>query len=135
MINSTVAVNSFLLAIIKHLYVVLLAFFLPIIPALIALFILTLIDTAIAIYVAYKLDEEITSGKLSRIFPKLIINNLVVCSMKLLSDYFIIPHGEVLVEVVLLLIAMIEIKSISESYFKLFGVNIWTKIRTIINRK
>ena len=117
------------------------SFFLPISGILGLLFTLILADTATGIWKAKHLKQEITSRKLSAIISKLLLYELCVI-LFFLIDYFILNDiiltvfsvPLMLTKVLALVLASIEIMSISENWRIVKGVNLWQSAKLLFTR-
>ena len=117
------------------------SFFLPISGILGLLFALILADTATGIWKAKHLKQDITSRKLSSIISKLLLYELTVILFYLI-DYFILNDiiltvfsvPLMLTKVSALVLASIEIMSISENWRIVKGVNLWQSAKLLFTR-
>jgi hypothetical protein len=117
------------------------SFFLPISGILGLLFALILSDTATGIWKAKHLKQEITSRKLSAIISKILLYELCVI-LFFLIDYFILNDivltvfsvPLILTKVLALILASIEIQSISENWRIVKGVNLWQSAKLLFTR-
>jgi hypothetical protein len=117
------------------------SFFLPISGILGLLFALILADTATGIWKAKHQKQEITSRKLSTIISKLLLYELCVILFYLI-DYFILNDiiltvfsvPLMLTKVLALVLASIEIMSISENWRIVKGVNLWQSAKLLFTR-
>jgi hypothetical protein len=117
------------------------SFFLPISGILGLLFALILSDTATGIWKAKHLKEKITSRKLSTIISKVLLYELCVILFYLI-DYFILNDivltvfsvPLMLTKILALVLASIEIMSISENWRIVKGVNLWQSAKLLFTR-
>ena len=117
------------------------SFFLPISGILGLLFALILSDTATGIWKAKHLKQEITSRKLSAKISKILLYELCVI-LFFLIDYFILNDivltvfsvPLMLTKVLALILASIEIQSISENWRIVKGVNLWQSAKLLFTR-
>ena len=117
------------------------SFFLPISGILGLLFALILADTATGIWKANHLKQEITSRKLSAIISKLLLYELCVI-LFFLIDYFILNDiilvffsvPLMLTKVLALVLASIEIMSISENWRIVRGINLFQSAKLLFTR-
>jgi len=117
------------------------SFFLPISGILGLLFALILSDTATGIWKAKHQKHEITSRKLSAIISKILLYELCVI-LFFLIDYFILNDiiltvfsvPLMLTKVLALVLASIEIMSISENWRIVKGVNLWQSAKLLFTR-
>ena len=105
------------------------------------MFTLILADTATGIWKAKHLKQEITSRKLSAIISKILLYELCVI-LFFLIDYFILNDivltvfsvPLMLTKVLALILASIEIQSISENWRIVKGVNLWQSAKLLFTR-
>ena len=117
------------------------SFFLPISGILGLLFALILSDTATGIWKAKHQKQEITSRKLSAIISKLLLYELCVI-LFFLIDYFILNDiilvffsvPLMLTKVLALVLASIEIMSVSENWRIVKGVNLFQSAKLLFTR-
>jgi hypothetical protein len=117
------------------------SFFLPISGILGLLFALIISDTATGIWKANHLKQEITSRKLSAIISKLLLYELCVI-LFFLIDYFILNDiilvffsvPLMLTKVLALVLASIEIMSVSENWRVVKGVNLFQSAKLLLTR-
>ena len=117
------------------------SFFLPISGILGLLFALILADTATGIWKAKHLKEKITSRKLSTVISKLVLYELAVVLFYLI-DYYILNDiiltffsvPLMLTKILALVLASIEIMSISENWRIVKGVNLWQSAKLLFAR-
>ena len=117
------------------------SFFIPISGILGLLFALILSDTATGIWKAKHLKQEITSRKLSAIISKILLYELCVILFYLI-DYFILNDivltvfsvPLMLTKVLALILASIEVQSISENWRVVKGVNLWQSAKLLFTR-
>ena len=123
------------------LITIIFSFFLPIAGILGLLFTLILADTATGIWKAKHLKQEITSRKLSTIISKILLYELCVILFYLI-DYFILNDiiltffsvPLMLTKVLALVLASIEIMSISENWRVVKGVNLYQSAKLLFSR-
>jgi hypothetical protein len=116
-----------------NLLVSLLAILSPVKPLLLTVGFLIIVDFIFGIWRAKKLGETITSRKMSNTLSKMVLYNLAILSVYLLGKY-VIDTGLPLEKIAAGLISIIEIKSLDESFQKIFGFSLWQKIAKAINR-
>jgi hypothetical protein len=117
------------------------SFFLPVSGILGLLFALILSDTATGIWKAKHLKQEITSRKFSQIVSKLLLYELCVILFYLI-DFFILNDivltvfsvPLMLTKVLALILASIEIMSISENWKAVKGVDLWQSAKLLFTR-
>ena len=123
------------------LITIIFSFFLPISGILGLLFALILSDTATGIWKAKHLKQEITSRKLSAIISKILLYELCVI-LFFLIDYFILNDivltvfsvPLMLTKVLALILASIEVQSISENWRVVKGINLWQSAKLLFTR-
>jgi len=117
------------------------AFFLPISGILIMIGVLISIDTFTGIWKANKLNEKITSRKLSSIISKLALYEITVIMFFLIDafilndiilTFFSVPF--MLTKVVALVLASIEVMSINENYKIVKGIDLWQSMKLLFAR-
>ena len=117
------------------------AFFLPISGILIMIGVLICIDTFTGIWKAKKIEEKITSRKLSSIISKLALYEVTVIMFFLIDKFilndiiltfFSVPF--MLTKVVALVLASIEVMSINESIKQVKGVDLWQSGKALFAR-
>ena len=109
-----------------------LAFFIPISGILIMIGVLIIIDTFTGIWKANKLEDKITSRKLSAIISKLALYEVTVIMFFLIDrfilndiilTFFSVPF--MLTKIVALLLSSIEVMSINENYKVVKCIDLW----------
>ena len=117
------------------------AFFLPISGILLMIGVLIVIDTITGIWKAKKLNEKITSRKLSSIISKLALYEVTVIMFFLIDRFilndiilifFSIPF--MLTKIVALVLASIEVMSINESYKQVYHLDLWSSMKVLFAR-
>ena len=117
------------------------AFFLPISGILIMIGVLISIDTFTGIWKANKLNEKITSRKLSAIISKLALYEITVIMFFLIDKFilneiiltfFSVPF--MLTKVTALVLASIEVMSINENYKIVKGIDLWQSMKLLFAR-
>jgi hypothetical protein len=118
-----------------------LAFFIPISGILIMIGVLICIDTFTGIWKANKLEEKITSRKLSSIISKLALYEITVIMFFLIDQFilndiiltfFSVPF--MLTKVVALVLSSIEVMSINENYKVVKGIDLWQSMKLLFAR-
>ena len=118
-----------------------LAFFIPISGILIMIGVLIAIDTFTGIWKANKLNEKITSRKLSSIISKLALYEITVIMFFLIDafilndiilTFFSVPF--MLTKVTALVLASIEVMSINENYKVVKGIDLWQSMKLLFAR-
>jgi hypothetical protein len=118
-----------------------LAFFIPISGILIMIGVLIVIDTITGIWKANKLEEKITSRKLSSIISKLALYEITVIMFFLIDQFilndiiltfFSVPF--MLTKVVALVLSSIEVMSINENYKVVKGIDLWQSMKLLFAR-
>ena len=117
------------------------AFFIPISGILIMIGVLICIDTFTGIWKANKLEDKITSRKLSAIISKLALYEVTVIMFFLIDQFilndiiltfFSVPF--MLTKVVALVLASIEVMSINENYKVVKGIDLWQSMKLLFAR-
>ena len=117
------------------------AFFLPISGILLMIGLLIIIDTITGIWKAKKLNDKITSRKLSSIISKLALYEVTVIMFFLIDRFilndiilifFSIPF--MLTKIVALVLASIEVMSINESYKQVYHLDLWSSMKVLFAR-
>jgi hypothetical protein len=118
-----------------------LAFFIPISGILIMIGVLIAIDTFTGIWKANKLEDKITSRKLSAIISKLALYEVTVIMFFLIDQFilndiiltfFSVPF--MLTKVVALVLSSIEVMSINENYKVVKGIDLWQSMKLLFAR-
>jgi hypothetical protein len=118
-----------------------LAFFIPISGILIMIGVLIIIDTFTGIWKANKLEDKITSRKLSAIISKLALYEVTVIMFFLIDQFilndiiltfFSVPF--MLTKIVALVLASIEVMSINENYKVVKGIDLWQSMKLLFAR-
>ena len=118
-----------------------LAFFLPISGILIMIGVLIIIDTFTGIWKANKLEDKITSRKLSAIISKLALYEVTVIMFFLIDrfilndiilTFFSVPF--MLTKIVALVLSSIEVMSINENYKVVKGIDLWQSMKLLFAR-
>ena len=118
-----------------------LAFFMPISGILIMIGVLISIDTFTGIWKANKLEEKITSRKLSSIISKLALYEITVIMFFLIDrfilndiilTFFSVPF--MLTKIVALVLSSIEVMSINENYKVVKGIDLWQSMKLLFAR-
>jgi hypothetical protein len=103
--------------------------------------VLICIDTITGIWKANKLEEKITSRKLSAIISKLGLYEMTVIMFFLIDQFilndiiltfFSVPF--MLTKVVALVLASIEVMSINENYKVVKGIDLWQSMKLLFAR-
>jgi Bacteriophage holin family len=116
-----------------HLWIGLVAFVSPLFP--LAILVSTLIGTdfVFGIYRAYKTRQEINSRKMGHTISKLFLYNLAVLSVFMLEK-LVFGTDTQFTKVVVGVVAMVELKSIDESFRILYGFSIYESLIDKIKR-
>ena len=118
-----------------------LAFFIPISGILIMIGVLIAIDTFTGIWKANKLEDKITSRKLSSIISKLALYEVTVIMFFLIDrfilndiilTFFSVPF--MLTKIVALVLSSIEVMSINENYKVVKGIDLWQSMKLLFAR-
>lgn len=94
---------------------------------------LIVVDMIFGLYRAKKTGEKITSRKLGNTISKVLLYNIMILSVFLLNKY-VINTGLPLEKFAAGILGIVELKSIDESWVKIYGWSLWDKIKKIISR-
>lgn len=121
------------LSIIQQFVLILVAFFAPIISAMIAVGILIVIDTIMGVIGAKKTGDPVTSKKLGRVLTKTLVYQLLIISSHIVQTYLfpILP----LVSITLGFLAITEFLSVSENFQKITGKQFIKYIKEYLDTK
>jgi hypothetical protein len=120
---------------------VIIAFLSPIIPLLLLVGGAIALDTITGVWKAKRLNEKITSKKLSRIISKMLLYQLAIILFFVMDKYIIgdfvgmfthIPL--VLTKLMSLTFSYIELKSIDENYEAMTGKSFWKSLKEMLHR-
>lgn len=90
------------------------------------------IDFITGVYAAYRNREKISSRKLANTLSKFFIYNLYVLAAWLVSLIVdVIPW----LQIVGGYVAVVELKSINENFFKIYGLNFWNVFKRFLQRR
>lgn len=106
----------------------------PVLPILLTVGFLIFTDTVFGLAKAKATGEPITSRKLGNIISKMLLYNLAIMSLFLLETYVFGWTGMQLTKAGAVAIAITEVLSIDESFKKIFGYSIWSKVKSHIKR-
>ena len=118
-------------SLIKKLIILLIAFFTPIVTAMIACGLLITIDTIFGVINAKKNNISITSRKFSMILTKLLVYNLLIISAHLVELYLFasIP----MVKITIAFLGITEFYSIGEKFNLITGKNFIKYLKDTLN--
>jgi len=116
-----------------YLLISLTAVFTPVLPLLLTVGFLIAADFFVGLYKAYKLKQEITSRKLGHTVSKMLLYQVTILSL-FLFETFILDSVLPITKIGAGLIAVVEIKSISESVEIMTGLSIWKRIVKVVKR-
>jgi len=105
----------------------------PVAPLLLTIGFLIGMDFIFGIYRAHKTGEVITSRKMGNTISKIVLYNIMVLSVYLL-DHYILNTGLGLEKIAASLIGIVELRSLDESFVKIYGWSIYDKINKSIQR-
>lgn len=110
-----------------HLWIGIVAFLTPLFPM--ALLVSTLIGTdfVFGLYRAYKTQEQINSRKMGHTISKMFLYNMAVLSVFMLEK-IIVGTDMQFTKIAVGVIAMVELKSIDESFRILYGFSIYESL-------
>lgn len=105
----------------------------PIVPLFATVSILIACDFIFGIYRAYRSKQEISSRKMGHSISKILLYNLAVLTVFMIEKYVMdgsVPYSKIIVGV----IAMVELKSIDESFKILYGYSLYDSIQSKLKR-
>ena len=105
----------------------------PVLPLFITATLLILGDFLFAIWRCHKTGVVITSRKMSNIIPKLLLYNIAIL-LSFLVETYVLESGVGIHRMCLGVIALVEFKSIDESFKLLFGYSIYEHAMKFIRR-
>ncbi len=108
------------------------AFFLPIIPAMIAVGLLIILDTITGVMASQKRGEKICSKKFGRVITKMLVYQLLIIASQLVEKY-LFDFG--IIKVTLAFLGLTEMLSISENFQTITGANFIQYIRGFLDTK
>lgn len=126
-------IQFFQLPFVQQLILIIVTFFAPLIPAMIAILLLVIIDTITAIIAAHKSNEAITSKKFGGSVTKLLVYQLLIISAHL-CEKFLFPQVA-FVKITLAFLATTEFISISENFQKTTGLSFIKYIKKFLDEK
>jgi phage-related holin len=115
-----------------NLGIAFLSFLSPIVPLFASVSLLIATDFIFGVYRAHKLGT-LSSRKMGHTISKVLLYNLAVLTVYMIEKYVLqgdVPYSKIIVGV----IAMVELKSIDESFKMLFGYSIYEKVKGQIKR-
>jgi len=105
----------------------------PVKPLCLTTGFLILVDMLFGIWRAKKCKEKITSRKMGNTISKIVLYNIMVISVYLLNKY-VIDTGLPLEKFAAGILGLVELRSIDESWIKIYGWSLWDKIKLLIRR-
>lgn len=120
-------------SLIKKLIILLIAFFTPIVPAMISCGLLITIDTITGIIGAKKAGEHISSKAFGRVITKMLVYQLLIISSHIVEQYLfnIVPF----VKITIAWLGVNEFYSIGENFTKATGKNFLKYIKAFVDEK
>lgn len=125
----------------EHLYIPLIAFFIPIKGIIITILAFIAVDTFTGIWKSKKKKIPITSKGLSAVVSKILLYEMAILITYCLDIFIvgeILQHlfsvKDLLTKVVALILVYIEAKSINENYREVKGVNFWHEFKALLSR-
>jgi hypothetical protein len=109
------------------------AFISPLVPLAVLVSTLIATDFVFGIYRAYKKGDEINSRKMGHSISKMFLYNMAVLSVFMLEK-IIVGTDMQFTKIAVGVIAMVELKSIDESFRLLYGFSIYESIVDKIKR-
>lgn len=132
---------STLKASLSKVFLIILAFLVPIKPLILTVGICIAADTIIGIWRAKKMKEKITSRKLSNIISKMLLYQGAVILFFMIETWILGDIIGLFTKIPLLLtklvactLVYIELKSVDESYEIIHGYSIWDKFKEMLKR-
>jgi hypothetical protein len=116
-----------------HLWIGVVAFISPLVPLAVLVSTLIATDFVFGIYRAYKKGDEINSRKMGHSISKMFLYNMAVLSVFMLEK-IIVGTDMQFTKIAVGVIAMVELKSIDESFRLLYGFSIYESIVDKIKR-
>ena len=110
-----------------HLWIGVVAFVSPLVPLAVLVSTLIATDFVFGIYRAYKKGDEINSRKMGHSISKMFLYNMAVLSVFMLEK-IIVGTDMQFTKIAVGVIAMVELKSIDESFRLLYGFSIYESI-------
>jgi hypothetical protein len=119
------------------------AFFAPLKPLILLIGLFIFGDSIFGMIRAKKVGEELTSRRFSKIVSKMLLYQLAILSFfaldilvlgDLISLFFTIPFQFLVTKIVALMLITIELQSIRENIKIAYGVDIWDKVKNLIQR-
>lgn len=126
---------------IANILAIILAFLAPIAPLILTVGLFILADTIVGIWKAKKINDKITSRKLSAIISKMVLYQSALIMFYLIDTFILqdfikgflqIPFF--LTKIVAATLVFIELKSIDESTTIIFGFSFWDKFKDLLSR-
>ena|SRR3972149_2396958 len=116
-----------------RLVLILITFFAPLLPAMVAVGLLIIIDTITGVIAARRNKETVTSKKMGGILTKMLVYQLLIISAHLCEAFLfpIIPF----VKITIAFLAVVEFKSISENFQKSTGLPFLKFIKSYLDDK
>lgn len=118
-----------------------LAFFIPLAPLVITVGLCITIDTIFGVIRAKKVNEKITSRRLSKLVSKMLLYQLTLLTVFVLEKFilgdFIIYFTAInlfLSKLVACVLCFVELKSIHESFEIISGTNLWNTFKNLLIR-
>lgn len=110
-----------------HLWIGIVAFLTPLFPMALLVFTLIGTDFVFGLYRAYKTHEQINSRKMGHTISKMFLYNMAVLSVFMLEK-IIVGTDMQFTKIAVGVIAMVELKSIDESFRILYGFSIYESL-------
>lgn len=117
-----------------QLFLLFVVFITPIVPAMLVTGFLITVDFLTGIYASMRQKKKITSRRLRDTIDKVFVYNITIIVAFLIEKYMI--DGAIpLFRVVLGFISLAEVKSISENFNKITGINLYKKGIAYLKKK
>lgn len=131
----------FTLAFLKQLFIIIITFLMPIKGIIVVVGLSILVDTITGIIKSKKLDQPITSRRMSNIVSKMVLYQSAVILFFCIEKYILgdivslfISTELIVTKLVAITLVSIELKSISENIKKISGISLWDKFKEIVIR-
>lgn len=126
----------------KNFLMLVIAFLLPIKGILLAVGFSILADTIIGIYKSKKLNQKITSRRLSNIVSKMFLYQGAVILFYMIEKFilgdivslFVTATEFLITKLIAMALIGIELKSINENYQEATGISLWSKVKEVLTR-
>lgn len=125
--------KNWLISHLNYLCITLVGIFTPVIPLLLSVGVMIAADFIFGIFRAIKKNENVVSRKMWNTGAKMLLYNLSVFSVYIMDQY-LLKTGMHIEKIAAIFLAIVEIKSMDESFKILFGWSLWDKVLKIVRR-